>query len=339
VNPDPKAKEVYEVGGGQLGLSKVVLDKLAGAAGVSWSPLLCHRTDDGRDPHYCSWVAVGTVRHFDGSSITIQAHKEMDLREGSAQVEALWERYNAELAKFKAGKSGKQWPPKEPTAQIREMRLHIQAHAESKAKNRAIRSIGIKSSYTAQELAKPFAVARLMATGRSTDPELQREFQRMQFAHAIGADQALYGAPAQELRQAPIGPAMHQLPPLEHEEPRQLPPSPPTIQRDSDPGPRAEPSSDPGAPEPPREPAQEAPKPAPRNGPKWPWEAKQEGDPPKGTPLVDLESSHVRRLGTYYRKPGKPQYAAANAATVKACDEILAARGEPTTEPTEGGEY
>jgi hypothetical protein len=40
-------------------------------------------------------LAVGTVRHFDGSEKTIQGTKEVDLRDGSPQVEALWSRYRS----------------------------------------------------------------------------------------------------------------------------------------------------------------------------------------------------------------------------------------------------
>lgn len=54
----------------------------------------------------------------------------MDLRDGSPQIEALY-------ARAQGGR-------KDPTNQIREMRLHIMAHAESKARLRAIRSIGVR---------------------------------------------------------------------------------------------------------------------------------------------------------------------------------------------------
>lgn len=141
--------EVYDVGGGKLGLSKVVLDRIASAMAISWDSEASRRLDNGRDPYYCHYRAVGHVEMFDGSEREISAEKEMDLRDGSPQI---------------AGKSDKQ---------VAEQRMHILAHAESKAKLRAVRSTGIKTSYTEDELAKPFAIARSMFTGRTEDPQLR----------------------------------------------------------------------------------------------------------------------------------------------------------------------
>lgn len=189
--------ETYDVGGGKRGLAKPALDKIASAAGVSWDARQSGRLDNGSDHHYVTFQAVATLRHFDGTEIQIIGTKEMDLRDGSAQVEALWERYRAAKIAFDKGTSRAKWPPKEPTAQIREMRLHILAHAESKAKLRATRSIGIRASYTAEELRRPFMVAKLMFTGRTDDPELRRIFAEKRADAMLGGMRALYGsAPA-----------------------------------------------------------------------------------------------------------------------------------------------
>jgi hypothetical protein len=194
------AAETYPISGGdgesassaKVGLSKTGLDKIAAAAGISWDPERSHRLDDGRDPRYCSFVACGSYRHFDGREIVLQGTKEMDLRDGSAQVEALHERYRAKLKRWEAsGKRG--YPPKAPDAQIREMRLHILGHAETKARLRAIRALGIRTSYTTQELAKPFVVARLMFSGQTDDPELRRTFAVMQAQAMLASSRALYG--------------------------------------------------------------------------------------------------------------------------------------------------
>jgi hypothetical protein len=182
------AHETYKVGtvkeGNEYvetrGLGKVALEKIAGAAGISWDPSASGRLDDGSDPYYCAWRVVGNLRHFDGTEVTIEGSKEMDLREGSPQLQALFDR-------AKTGKS------KDPTAQIREMRLHIMAHAESKARLRAIRSIGLRPAYTATELKKPFVVARLVFSGRSADPETQRAFSMMTAQAMLGGRRALYG--------------------------------------------------------------------------------------------------------------------------------------------------
>jgi hypothetical protein len=183
------SNDTYDVGG-KRGLSKTVLQKISAALGVSWDPTLSGRLDDGRDPYYCHWRAVGAYRSFDGQVQTITAEKEMDLRHGSAQFEALWDRYKAK----KAMHERKGWkPPNEPTGQIREMRLHILAHAESKAQLRAIRSLGIKSAYTLEELSKPFVCARVMFTGQTDDPTLRRVFAEKTADAFLGGMSALYG--------------------------------------------------------------------------------------------------------------------------------------------------
>lgn len=179
------ANESYDVGMGKRGLSKVALDRIASAAGISWDPIASCRLDDGSDPYYVSFRAVGTLRGFDGTPVTIVGTKEMDLRPRSPQLESL-------EAKAKAkGKSS--------DAQVREMRLHIMGHAESKARLRAIRSIGIRTSYTPDELAKPFLIARLVFTGRTDDPELGRAFAMVRANAMLGGMAAMYGAPAAQL--------------------------------------------------------------------------------------------------------------------------------------------
>lgn len=161
--------ETYEVNGGYA-LGKSALDKISLTAGISWDAQQSGRTDDGRDPHYCSWKAVGVTRHLDGTEVQLVSEKEMDLRDGSAQLN---------------GKSPKR---------ISQERAFIMAHAESKARNRAIRTLGIKSKYTEDELRKPFVVAKLMWTGESDDPELRHAFALKGADAMLGGTRALYGA-------------------------------------------------------------------------------------------------------------------------------------------------
>lgn len=171
---------------GKRGLSKPVLDRIAHALGLSWDPHLSRRLDSGRDPYYCHFLAVGQYRAVDGQVQSIQGHKEMDLRPGSPQVEALEARARAK------GKSS-------ADDQVRELRLFILAHAETKARLRAIRSLGLRTAYDSHELSKPFACARLVFTGRSSDPESQRMYRQMTAASFLGGTAALYGnAPARE---------------------------------------------------------------------------------------------------------------------------------------------
>ena len=201
--------ETYDVGG-RRGLAKVALERIASAAGISWDPAASGRLDDGSDPYYCAWRAVGTVRHFDGTEIVIEGSKEMDLRPGAAQLEALQDLF---LSKHEAwSRSRKGYEPKDPMGQIRVMRLHIMAHAESKARLRAIRSIGVRGAYDADELQRPFVVARLMFTGRSADPETQRAFSMMTAQAMLGGRRTLYGHASPAPAALPAPRAMRALP-------------------------------------------------------------------------------------------------------------------------------
>lgn len=156
----------YPVSGG-LAPSRVALDKIATALGIDWDVDRSKRLDDGSDPRYCHWRAVGTVRGFDNTSQTFPGNKEMDLREGSDQA-----------LQLKPG-------------ELKMQRKFIMAHAETKARLRAIRSLGVAGSYPPEKFKKPFVVAKLMFTGRVPgNPALEAEFAKMQAAKSLG----LYGA-------------------------------------------------------------------------------------------------------------------------------------------------
>ena len=161
--------EVYKTDGGKLALTKTSLDRIAQAAGVTWIPELSGRTDDRKDPRYVEWRAVGKWRLFDGFEHVETRSRAADLRDGSDEIKGMTEK------------------------QLTQQRKFILTMAESKAMNRVVRALGIKTSYTAEELAKPFAVCRLMFTGRTDDPELRREFALRTQAAMQGSIGALYG--------------------------------------------------------------------------------------------------------------------------------------------------
>ncbi|NUP13814.1 MAG: hypothetical protein HOW73_47875 [Polyangiaceae bacterium] len=194
--------EVYPLPGGKLGLSGTTLKKIAAAAGVSWDPQKSGRLDDGREPNYCHYRAVGWVRNFDGSMRCLSGEIELDLRDDSPQYDAMKARARDE-ANF--------------TSQIRDMRLFLIRHAETKAKLRAITDMGIKRSYTAAELTKPFAVASLMFTGHSDNPEIQKMFAEKIGDAYTASIRGLFGAPAAQAPALPASPAPfvgHSTPPV-----------------------------------------------------------------------------------------------------------------------------
>lgn len=209
--------DTYEIpGSSKRGLAKAALDRIAGAAGVSWVPGESRRLDDGSDPRYCHYRAVGRYRHFDGTVATIMAEKEMDLRDGSPQVESLIaksakkaQREKKTLSASEARRIGEE----KAENQIRELRLHILGHAETKARLRAIRSLGIRTGYEPEELARPFVVARVSFTGATDDPELKREFARSISQNFLNGHAALYGQATTSLAPAPTPTALPVPPP------------------------------------------------------------------------------------------------------------------------------
>lgn len=191
INPDTDA---HDVGMGKLGLLKHALAKVATAAGVRFDPHASGRLDNGADPYYVHYQAVGAWRHLDGSIIPIMGDKEMDLREGSAQVERIRKQ------------------SRDADKQIREMRAFILGHAQSKAELRAIRkALGIRS-YTKDELRKPFVVASLQFTGYSDDPVIRRENAAAIRNSMLGGAQALFGPPTGNTVPSPALPVAHNVP-------------------------------------------------------------------------------------------------------------------------------
>ncbi|HEY1692239.1 MAG TPA: hypothetical protein VGG39_08755 [Polyangiaceae bacterium] len=187
------AHETYPIpGSSAVGLGKTALDRIALALGVSWTE--SRRLDDGRDPHYAEFLAVGVVRQYDGTPITIQATKVLDWRDKAPAVESLWAKYREKHAAWERG--GRQGDaPRSPEAQIREVRGSLAARCETSARLRAVRSLGIRTSYGKDELRKPFIAARLIFSGDSEDPSLRREFALMRASAFLDSSRSLYGEP------------------------------------------------------------------------------------------------------------------------------------------------
>jgi hypothetical protein len=180
-NPDSKAGDVYDVGMGKFGLTGNFLNALADAAGVSvvGSNLLAY------EANYCVVETTVARMGLDGTVRRVSRRKVMDLREGSGQLRAM-----RDAAKAKS---------KDSATQVREQRLRIAEHADSKAALRAIRAILSVRTYTPEELKKPFAVFKLQFTGRTNDPQLKQVFAIGLMQASLGAMGALYGAPAAAL--------------------------------------------------------------------------------------------------------------------------------------------
>jgi hypothetical protein len=181
VNPDPKAREVFSIAGGQMLIGKPKLDQIAAAAGISWFEE--RQVDGGSHPHLVQMMVRGRITDFDGVTREITGTKMIDLRESVDGVPG--KDYEEIVDKARAGN-------RDPSRQIREARKFIAEIAASKAKNRAIASaLGIKRSYTKEELRRPFVVPKLVL-----DPS-SAHARDLILANVGGATAALYGAKAQ----------------------------------------------------------------------------------------------------------------------------------------------
>ena len=188
--------EVYPTQGGKMGLTKSALDRIAIAAGVEWDPRESRRLDDGSDPLYVEYQAVGRFPTLDGSYRTITGTKIMDLRDGSAQTRTILGAKNGEKT-------------------LSQTRTFIGEHAESKAKNRAIRSgLGLRSGYTSDELSKPFVVARLIFSGHSDDAEVRKIVAVEMVRQRFSAERQLYGGTAAPVPAAQPIPTGYAPPPV-----------------------------------------------------------------------------------------------------------------------------
>ncbi len=163
------AEDVFPIAGGKFGLLKTAIDKIALAAGVK----VVESTMISYTPRMCSYRVTVEVRRFDGTPVQSTATRLMDLRPGSPYLASLTE------------------------ANAKQQLAMLPAHAETKARLRAMRQLlGIRS-YTKEELAKPFVTASIMFTGRTEDPELKRLFATGMMLQFLGATASMYSGASQ----------------------------------------------------------------------------------------------------------------------------------------------
>lgn len=208
------ARETYQHSGStERGLGKVALDRIAGAAAITWDSEKSKRLDNGSHPYYRHCKAVGRVRNFDGTWRELCDEKEIDLCDGSATVEGIL----AREAKKKRD-DGAAYRGDGGHREIAMKRQHILSLCTTEARLRATRILGIRTGYTADELLKPFVVVQLVFDGRSENPETAKYFRERIADSFLGASRDLYGATAPTRLPAPPAPPIIELPPTEAEE-------------------------------------------------------------------------------------------------------------------------
>lgn len=168
LSPDPRDGHVFRVGSHKVGerwvndlaLSKVALLMFSDAAGIVWDVDECKRLDNMQSPLYVAWQAQGRIRRPDGTWIKMRASKEIDLEVVREEIKR---RCEADNKKADAGKrlTAEQLEAKMHSEWM-QFRMHKAARCETGAMNRVIRHLmKTKGTYTADELAKPFVIARV----------------------------------------------------------------------------------------------------------------------------------------------------------------------------------
>lgn len=184
VNPDTKkSDDVYPIpGGDKLGITKPKLNQCAAAAGITW--LHSKRIDDRKHPHYVEWEVKARMVTMDGTVREETSNKTIDFRRDIGDGE------KTEGSDRKAMTSQKQLAQAMP---------NISSLAETKAKNRCIRSLtGMQTSYTAADLKKPFIFVKL-----TVDPTSEAGGQAA-MAAMYGATDALFGGSKQKVVDAEL---------------------------------------------------------------------------------------------------------------------------------------
>lgn len=305
--------EVYNVGGAYA-LSYTALCRLADAFGVTWDGQRSGRTDDFSHPFRVSTLAVGSYMGPDGMPKAVSGTNNTDLRDGTPGFED----YRNDDGSIKE-------------KMLRSQRKKIVEISESKARARAFRThIGLRAM-PQKEIVRPWVVFRIQLTGETDDPRTQRMFEMMLFQNAMNARAALYGPPVQALP----GVAMQQTPVFAAPEAApQLGPVPDEygeLPMDEDDYPTEQPYEAPS-----QQQATPVQQPPPQRGsaPRqsggsgvWPWNAKRDGDPEKGTPLDQVDDASLLRLVKYYEdKPGDERFRDKNLALAASARDIVASR-------------
>lgn len=156
IDSDPSAGEVYPQSGG-FALTKVGLNKLASAAGLSISSRIVSTSRD----YVC---AEASAKYCNGSGVVQEAVGTYEI-----DMDVIEEEIMSRPKK-------KEWDtPEKRKGEVLTFKKYKLQRAESGAINRVIRSIlSVKNVYSEQELKQPFAVPHVHFSPDFSDPDIKR---------------------------------------------------------------------------------------------------------------------------------------------------------------------
>ena len=174
IDPNPKGGDVHKMpGGGGLILARPALDRIGLFAGIFWDSAKSGVISASRD--YVLYKAVGELRSESGERVPLPpGTKEIDMQviEEEMKAEHVVKVYNKGNEEYSTWKRKVLYEDLTPAQQaevdratLKEVlifRKHKVARAETGARLRVVKSMGIKSSYTAEELARPFVIFRVV---------------------------------------------------------------------------------------------------------------------------------------------------------------------------------
>lgn len=151
-------RDFYSTGKNKYAPSGKMLDKIAQAGGLRWRVDLFRREDDGREPYYCRYAAVGVAPDpATGEPRMMRGTKAIDLRDGSPLCEEMLE--NARNSSYNKTPEAAQAAGEKA---IRQKRKFINELAETGARLRVIRSLfSIDSDFSSDEIKRDFVIVSL----------------------------------------------------------------------------------------------------------------------------------------------------------------------------------
>lgn len=155
--------------------NKVFLDQVVRELGVGWIADHCRRTDDQHNAHIRSFQAGGRIQEFHGAWRPIQAHSEVDLTNNSPLVRKISARFG-----------------ERSRLEIERRRQFITGLADTGARLRAVRQLGVRDWYSSGDLAKAFFCARVIFHGQSASPETKAIFDKAVAEAFVSASSALF---------------------------------------------------------------------------------------------------------------------------------------------------
>jgi len=228
IDSDPTHKEIFKVGSRLVGdrwqpefmLAQPALSRLGNMAGISYAT---HRMDDRNHVDIVEFQAMAVMRKPDGGTLLATRTYALDLRDIETEVtRAQHGKVDAAVAegrlKFASGEFRKKAEHRGPSPWISEdeiikektarvlaemsmWRRHKVSRCETGAILRAFRGLlAVKSSYTQEELKKPFAVFRIDFKPPMDDPAVKAAL----ISRGLDAQAALY--PGREVVQPVVQP-------------------------------------------------------------------------------------------------------------------------------------